>query len=213
MEIAEAWERYAQGRAPRRELNAFGARTWLNWTQYPDHGPDESILGDLRGRTVLELGCGTGCNLAHLSTLGAICTGVDIAPSQRGKAVTRWGHLPGLTFQTAEVTDYLTHTAGPFDVVLSLFGPVWFTDPEQLLPLIRQRLSAGGVLAFSHRPPADGMKQVGNLREAKAVTRWEHSPEQWAAFLASAGFSDSKAEILPPPEGKDTGTLLVRAYA
>lgn len=113
MEVVDAWERYAQGRTPRRDTNASGAKTWLNWTQYADHGPDESILGELQGRTVLELGCGTGCNLAHLSTLGAECIGVDIAPSQREKAVARWGHLPGLTFHTAEVTDYLSRTDGP----------------------------------------------------------------------------------------------------
>ncbi|MBA0051466.1 class I SAM-dependent methyltransferase [Streptomyces sp. AJS327] len=213
MDVVDAWERYAQGRTPRREANASGARTWLNWTQYPDHGPDESILGDLQGRTVLELGCGTGCNLAHLSTLGATCTGVDIAPSQHGKAVARWGHLPGLTFHTAEVTDYLSHTEGPFDVVLSIFGPVWFTDPEQLLPLVRKRLSPGGVLAFSHKPPTAGTQPVGQLREAKAVTRWDYTPEEWSALLASSGYSDIKAEVISPPEGKDVGTLLVRAYA
>ncbi|MEU9624931.1 class I SAM-dependent methyltransferase [Streptomyces sp. NPDC048155] len=213
MEVVDAWERYAQGRTPRRETNASGARTWLNWTQYPDHGPDESILGDLQGRTVLELGCGTGCNLAHLSTLGATCTGADIAPSQRRKAEARWGHLPGLTFHTADATDFLTQAAEPFDVVLSIFGPVWFTDPEQLLPLAHKRLSPGGVLAFSHKPPADDMEPVGTLREAKAVTRWDYSAGEWATLLTSAGFSDVIAEIIPPPEGKDMGTLLVRAYA
>ncbi|WLQ35597.1 class I SAM-dependent methyltransferase [Streptomyces castrisilvae] len=213
MEVVEAWERYAQGRMPRRETNASGAATWLNWTQYPDHGPDESILGELRGRTVLELGCGTGCNLAHLTTLGADCTGVDIAPSQRGKAVARWGRLPGLAFHTAEVTDYLTHTEGSFDVVLSIFGPVWFTDPEQLLPLIHKRLSPGGVLAFSHKPPTAGTRPVGTLREARAVTRWDYSPEEWSRLLASSGYSNLKAEVIPPPGGEDAGTLLVRAYA
>ncbi|MFC8714199.1 class I SAM-dependent methyltransferase [Streptomyces sp. NPDC057197] len=213
MEVVDAWERYTQGRTPRRETNASGADTWLNWTQYPDHGPDESILGGLPGRTVLELGCGTGCNLAHLSTLGATCTGVDIAPSQHEKAVNRWGHLPGLTFRTAEVTDYLSRTDGTFDVVLSIFGPVWFTDPEQLLPLVRKRLSPGGVLAFSHKPPLAGSEPVGTLREARAVTRWDYSPEEWSALLASSGYSDIKAEVISPPEGKDVGTLLVRAYA
>ncbi|MEU3226918.1 class I SAM-dependent methyltransferase [Streptomyces sp. NPDC006976] len=213
MEVVEAWERYAQGRMPRRETNASGAATWLNWTQYPDHGPDESILGELQGRTVLELGCGTGCNLAHLTTLGADCTGVDIAPSQHRKAVARWGRLPGLAFHTAEVTDYLTHTEGSFDVVLSIFGPVWFTDPEQLLPLIHKRLSPGGVLVFSHKPPTAGTRPVGTLREARAVTRWDYSPEEWSRLLASSGYSNLKAEVIPPPGGEDAGTLLVRAYA
>ncbi|WP_411145583.1 hypothetical protein [Streptomyces sp. x-80] len=137
---------------------------------------------------------------------------MDIAPSQHEKAVARWGHLPGLTFHTAEVTDFLTRTAGPFDVVLSIFGPVWFTAPEQFLPLIRKRLSHSGVLAFSHKPPA-GTQPVGPLREAKAVTRWDYSPEEWSAFLTSSRFSDIRAETIAPPEGKGTEALLVRAYA
>lgn len=213
MEVVEAWERYARRRTPRREVNSAGARTWLNWTQYPDHGPDESILGDLQGRTVLELGSGTGCNLAHLSTLGAICTGVDCAPSQYEKAAARWGHLPGLTFHTADVTDYLHKAAEPFDVVLSIFGPVWFTAPDRLLPLIHKRLSHGGVLAFSHKPPGEDTHPVGTLREARAVIRWDHSPEEWSTLLSSAGFSDIKAETIPAPEDKGMGTLLVRACA
>jgi SAM-dependent methyltransferase len=213
MGVVDAWERYARGRTPRRETNASGARTWLNWTQHADHGPDESILGELRRRTVLELGSGTGCNLAHLSTLGAVCTGVDIAPSQRKKAVARWGHLPGLAFHTADVTDFLSHAEGPFDVVLSIFGPVWFTDPEQLLPLIRKRLSSGGVLAFSHKPSAEGMEPVGTLRTAKAVTRWDYGPDEWSALLTDSGYSNPQAEVVSPPEGQDVGTLLVRACA
>ncbi|MFJ2894043.1 class I SAM-dependent methyltransferase [Streptomyces sp. NPDC087218] len=213
MEIVDAWERYARGRTPRRETNASGAGTWLNWTQYPDHGPDESILGELQGRTVLELGCGTGCNLAHLATLGADCIGVDIAPTQRKKAVDRWDHLPGLTFHTAEATDYLTHTEGSFDVVLSIFGPVWFTDPERLLPLVHKRLSPDGMLVFSHRPPTAGIQPVGTLREARAVTRWDYDPAEWSALLTSSGFEYSEAEVIPPPEGQEAGTLLVRACA
>lgn len=213
MDAVAAWERYAAGRTPRRAVNAAGATTWLNWTQYPDHGPDESLLGRVKGRRVLELGCGTGCNLAHLAALGAECVGVDIAPTQRAKAAARWGHLPGLTFHTADTTEYLAGHPGSFDVVLSIFGPVWFADPAMLLPLIRLRLAPGGVLVFSHKPPADGQQPVDTLREARTVTCWDHSPDEWQALLASAGFSDIKAGIIAPPSGERVGTLLVTAHA
>ncbi|WP_371653355.1 MULTISPECIES: class I SAM-dependent methyltransferase [unclassified Streptomyces] len=206
-----AWERYAEGRTPRRAVNSAGATTWLNWTQYPDHGPDESLLGPLHGRRVLELGCGTGCNLAHLATLGAECIGVDIAPGQRRKAEERWGHVPGLTFHTAEATEFLTSSPDSFDAVLSIFGPVWFTDPEQLLPLVRKRLAPGGVLAFSHKPPGDDSEPVGPLREARAVSRWDYSAGEWADLLARTGFTNVTAEIIPPPGSESLGTLLVRA--
>ncbi|MFI0739451.1 class I SAM-dependent methyltransferase [Streptomyces sp. NPDC021100] len=212
MEAATAaWERYAAGRTPRRDRNAAGATTWLNWTQYADHGPDESLIGSVRGRHVLELGSGTGCNLAHLATLGAQCVGVDIAPTQRVKAEARWGHLPHLSFRTAEATDFLAAHPGSFDVVLSIFGPAWFTEPATLLPLVRRTLTTGGVFVFSHKPPQLDPRPGEPLREARAVSRWDLSPREWTSLLASAGFTDITAEVVDPPEGRREGTLVVRA--
>ncbi|MFF4533911.1 class I SAM-dependent methyltransferase [Streptomyces sp. NPDC001407] len=183
----------------------------MNWTQYPDHGPDESLLGPVKGRRVLELGCGTGCNLAHLATLGAECVGVDLSPTRTAKARDRWGDLPGLTFHTAEVTAFLAGRPRAFDVVVSIFGPVWFTDPTTLLPLVRESLTPGGTFAFSHKPPRPGQEPGAVLREARAVSRWDYTGAEWAVRLAAVGFTNITAEVIDPPEGKNGGTLLVRA--
>jgi SAM-dependent methyltransferase len=203
----EAWERYASNSRPRRPVNAAGASTWLNWTQYPDHGPDESLLGELAGRRVLELGSGSGANLAHLATVGADCTGVDLAPSRTRTAVAQWGHLPGLKFVTADAVTYLTAHHEIFDVVCSIFGAVWFTDPAILLPAVRARLRPGGVLAFSHLPAAEVGVVAGPV-----VSKWNYPPERWEAVLADAGFA-AVAKVIPGPADGDIGTLLVRATA
>lgn len=42
------------------------------------------------------------------------------------------------------------------------------------------------------------------------MKRWDHEPGTWAELLLRAGFTDVTAEVVPPPEGKRTGTLLVR---
>lgn len=202
----DAWERYARNTRPRRETNAAGATTWLNWTQYPDHGPDESMLGYLAGASVLELGSGTGSNLAHLATLGARCVGVDIAPSRTATATYTWGSKPGLEFVTADVVDYLTTTARRFDVIYSIFGAVWFTDPAILLPLMRNRMTSDGVFAFS-QVPFTGESATGD----RAIRKWNHPTDQWAHVLTAMGFHDVTAEIVAPPEGCEQETLLVRA--
>ncbi|KWX03193.1 Methyltransferase family protein [Carbonactinospora thermoautotrophica] len=202
----EAWERYTQGRRPRRAVNAFGATTWLNWTQYEDHGPNEAILGDVRGRRVLELGSGSGCNLAHLATLGADCVGVDLAPTQTAKARRRWGHLSNLRFHTGDAVDFLAGTGERFDVVYSIFGATWFVDPDVLLPLVWRRLTPGGVLAFSHLPPADAPP-----RRPGALPRYDYEPDEWAKLLDGHGFVEIGYEIIDPPRGATARTLLVHA--
>ncbi len=206
MSLAVTWDRYAVGSAPRRTVNGKGATTWLNWTQYADHGPDESVLGPVAGRRVLDLGSGSGSNLAHLVTLGAAGQGVDVAPARELVARERWGDLPGLEFRTADATAFLTETDETFDVVLSIFGAVWFVDPDTLLPLIRSRMAPDGILAFSHLPPGgQGLKSAG------AGLRHDRTPDQWRRILTGYGFSDVCVSLIDPPEGRAVGTMLVRA--
>jgi predicted TPR repeat methyltransferase len=204
----EAWERYAEKARPRRLVNAVGATTWLNWTQYADHGPDESVLGDVTGRLVLELGSGSGSNLAHLATLGARCTGVDIAPSRTAAAAQAWGHLPNVQWVTADVVTYLSSTQARFDMVYSIFGAVWFTDPMVLLPLVRAKMTSGGVFAFSHLPATDQ-----NVSVDRVIRKREYPADRWVQRLTAAGFGSATAEVISGPASGRCGTLLVRALA
>jgi len=206
---ADAWERYAANVLPRRGTNAAGATTWLNWTQYPDHGPDESVLGDLRGRTVLELGSGTGSNLAHVATTAAYCVGVDLAPSRTIAARATWGDRPNLKFVTADALNYLTARSMRFDAVYSIFGAVWFTDPRILLPLVRNRMAPGGVFAFSQLPATENPPASPD----RAITKWNYSLDQWARLLTVEGFDSVTTEVILAPAAHQPGTLLVRARA
>jgi SAM-dependent methyltransferase len=203
----EAWEQYASKAQPRRPVNATGASTWLNWTQFPDHGPDETVLGDMAGRRVLELGSGSGSNLAHLATLGAVCTGIDLAPARTRTATEQWGHLSRLDFVTADAVTFLAETADTFDVILSIFGAAWFTDPTALLPLIRKRMNPNAVLVFSHLPAADVAVGPDGV-----VKKWNYPAGQWVELLTAAGFA-ATADVIPPPDDQQVGTLLVRATA
>ncbi|WP_406059294.1 class I SAM-dependent methyltransferase [Streptomyces sp. NBC_01077] len=211
-----AWDVWGASRSGRQDRNAAGADTWFNWTQWPDHGPDEKVLGNLSGARVLDLGCGSGGNLAHLVALGAEAIGVDISPVQAAKARERWPHLD-VRQRTAE--GFLAEATYEFEAVCSVFGAAWFTDPAELLPLVHARLAPGGVYAFSHNPPAlDGcygpqasqMQPPERGSEPLYVKRWDYQPGRWTEMLQQAGFTDVTAEVIAPPEGKRTGTLLGR---
>ncbi|MCZ0980002.1 class I SAM-dependent methyltransferase [Streptomyces diastatochromogenes] len=146
---ADAWDVWGAARPGRKETNAAGASTWFNWTQWPDHGPDASLLGGVSGARVLDLGCGGGGNLAHLVALGAEAVGVDISPVQVAKARER---RPRLDVRQQSAEEFLAADTYEFEAVCSVFGAAWFTDPDELLPLVRARLAPNGVYAFSHSP-------------------------------------------------------------
>lgn len=185
-----------------------GARTWLNWTQYPDHGPDEAVLGPVNGKRVVELGSGAGANLAHLATLGAHCIGVDIAPARAVNATKAWGFLPNLEFITADAASHLAANPGRYDVAYSIFGAVWFTDPELLLPLIHRALIPGGVLAFSQPPAGDEPSPPQQW-----ITQYHLSLGRWEELLTVAGFDQIHSRLIPAPLADKAGTQLIRALA
>ncbi|MER0446405.1 class I SAM-dependent methyltransferase [Streptomyces sp. Edi4] len=206
----ELWDTFAESAKDK----VFGSEPAFCWTQYSGHGPGPELLGD--PASVLEIGCGTGRALAFLAQRGVKATGVDLSPVMVANTSRRWGPL-GARFICAEVLEYLSGSTDTYDAVYSIFGAVWFTPPEKLLPLIAARLNPGGVLVFSH-PPAipgaygpQGMYKGGFAGKAMFSYRYSHTPRTWRNLLLKAGFSDVDATILAAPEPGHIGTLVVRA--
>jgi SAM-dependent methyltransferase len=213
-----AWDTYSKQKPERRPTNAAGDTTWFNWTQYPDHGPGAELLGIAPGAAVLDLGCGKGGNLAHAATLGARAVGVDVSLAQLKAAEARWADS-GLVLHRTDAIRFLEETGEHFDAIYSVFGAAWFTNPEHLLPVIRERLKPGGVFAFSQRPAIEGCYgcQASYITRTEdedplVVKRWDYEPDRWTAILREHGFTVAVARVLPAPPGqRRVGTLLVRA--
>ncbi|WP_245929142.1 class I SAM-dependent methyltransferase [Murinocardiopsis flavida] len=146
-DTASYWDRYAQGmkeQTPQEAVkNAFG------WCQYPGHGPGDELLGD--PMSTLELGFGHGNAVAALAAKGIDATGIDVSPAQYEQALARWGHLTGAHFAQTDAADYLASAERQWEAVYSIWGALWFTDPDILLPLIRNRLrQLGEVGDYGH---------------------------------------------------------------
>ncbi|PJE95642.1 class I SAM-dependent methyltransferase [Streptomyces carminius] len=214
-----AWDAYSQSRTQRRRTNARGETTWFNWTQHPDHGPGAEILRLKPGDSVLDLGCGSGGNLAHLAFLGMRATGVDLSGAQLAKARERWTEVEGMEVHQGDALAFLTTSATRFDAVYSVFGAAYFTDPRLTLPTVRRHLAPGGVFAMSQHPAVDGCYGCqasyiprGADEDPAIVRRWDYPPAIWTALFEEHGFEDVTAAVLPaPPHGRRRiGTLLVR---
>lgn len=191
----------------------------FDWTQYPGHGPGAEILGN--PRHALDLGPAEGKEAAHLAQHGVDVTGVDFSPVQVARARALWEGTPRLSFVHAEACEFLAATTRAFDAIYSVWGVVWFTEPEDLFPLIAQRLNPGGTFAFSQAEPVTdsygpqpmrGKWLEGRNREL-TVLRWQYPPATWADMLKRHGFTGIDARVLPAPRQGDMGTLMVCARA
>jgi SAM-dependent methyltransferase len=125
----------------------------LEWTRQPGTGPSTSILGPLTGRTVVELGYGSGHNLAHLVAVHhAIGFGIDHNPTKISRARDQYGQIPGLTFVQGDAAAVLAAMPpAAADVCLSIFGAFSFSPPRPLLHAAAHALRAGGRLAITLR--------------------------------------------------------------
>src|ERR1700758_1186371 len=70
--------------------------TRFEWTRQLGIGPGIKILGPLTGRVVIEMGCGSGHNLAHPAAVhGSIAIGIDRDPVKITRARGLYGHVAG----------------------------------------------------------------------------------------------------------------------
>ncbi|MBB0243073.1 methyltransferase domain-containing protein [Streptomyces alkaliphilus] len=214
-----AWDAYARRKSPRRRTNARGETTWFNWTQYPDHGPGTEVLAVGSGDHVLDLGCGTGGNAAHLATLGVRAVGVDLSAARLAGARERWADAEGMELHRGDALAFLAAATTPYRAIYSVFGAAYFTEPRLMLPAVHGRLVPGGVFALSQYPPVEGCYGCqasyiprGFDEDPAIVKRWDHPPESWIAMLEEHGFRDVTAGVLPAPARgrRRIGTLLVR---
>jgi SAM-dependent methyltransferase len=139
---------YQRRNAPQIRQQAFtGDITWGIW------GILESrlrVLGDVRGKDVLELGCGGGQWSAALARRGARPVGLDLSERQLEHA-RRLQRSTGISFPLVQGNaERVPLRASCFDIVFADHGAFSFADPDRTVPEAARLLRRGGLLAFSH---------------------------------------------------------------
>ncbi|MEH0442329.1 NUDIX domain-containing protein [Streptomyces sp. B21-102] len=178
--------------------------------ELPAPEPAEAFLGELTGRRVLDLGCGTARRAARLvREHGAVVDAVDPAADAIGRARAAYGSLPGLRLFHAALDAHL-RTAEPYDVIYSA-GGVPSGELRLLAPSLATALAPGGVLCLS--VPDDGPPTVPTT--ARPATP---APGTWETLLAEHGLRVEETATLrtsgpanPPGPAGRTGYRLVRA--
>ena len=145
------WERLSD-RYDRRFAPVLGGAWSMAWGLWRIPESKLRLLGPVRDRDVLELGCGGARWSAALAGRGARAVGIDLSPAQLGKAraVVRRRKRVGLVRGNAEVLPFANAS---FDLVLSDWGAMTFCDPHRTVPEVARVLRPGGSLVFVSSTP------------------------------------------------------------
>ena len=110
------------------------------------------LLPDLKGKRVLDLGCGFGHNCIDFIRRGAACvTGIDISEKMLSVARSESAH-PDIEYINMSMTE-ISRLTGRYDLVYSSLAFHYIEDMPKLMQDIAGLLNKGGILLFSQEHP------------------------------------------------------------
>src|SRR5260221_5701918 len=134
-----------------REIAKAGVYTSgdIEWGPNAFKESDVKALGPLRGKKVLQVGCGGAQFGIALARQGASVTGIDLSREQLRHA-RRNIKASGVDYRLehGNAEDLRRFRTGTFDLVVSDFA-AGFLDLDKLLPEVKRVLKPGGRVALS----------------------------------------------------------------
>ena len=133
------------------------ADLWFGTTALPEYGvlfpteDDLHLFGDIKGKKMLEVCCGSGHSLLYNAERGAgELWGIDLSQKQldnASKLLKENGYSANL--KCAGMEDELDVPKNYFDYVYSIYGIGWTTDLQGTFDKIASYLKKDGVFIFS----------------------------------------------------------------
>ena len=108
-----------------------------------------SLLEKIKGKKVLDLGCGTGIYTKILKRKGAKVQAIDISPKMIEIAKQ---YVRGVDFKIGTVYN-LPYKSGSFDIVLASLVVHYFANLDAAFEEVRRVLKKGGFFIFSSYNP------------------------------------------------------------
>lgn len=160
------------------------ADEWFGVTALPKYGVqfvtenELNLFGDVTGKTMLEIGCGSGHSLKyHADRKAGELWGLDISQKQLENAekfLAENGHWPRLV--CAAMEEECGIPQNHFDMVYSIYAIGWATDLEGVFRRIASYLKKDGVFIFSWKHPLHGCVTV---EEGKLIFEKSYFDEAW----------------------------------
>src|SRR5262245_39831121 len=129
-------------------LERFGA----GWERAVEHADLLSLLPDVTGQRVLDLGCGAGQFARHLASIGAAeVIGIDVSERMLALARSEWAH-PRVTYRR-EAVEHVSFPPGRFELVVSSLVLHYVEDYRGVVARIATWLTPGGHFIYSTEHP------------------------------------------------------------
>ena len=156
---------------------SFGPGTATTPTDIVSYGPDVGteddfrLLGDLKGKRVLELGCGPAQRCIAFARQGATAIGVDFS-SEMIDAAKRLCEREGVRVELrqSDLADLAFLRADSVDLVFSAYALSYGRDLERIFRQAQRVLKAGSPLVFSMRHPVYDVFDDTDVQRAPVVT-------------------------------------------
>jgi SAM-dependent methyltransferase len=180
-----------------------GTRIATDDVHYGPLAPGErelGLLGDVRGKRVLEIGCGGGQNAIALARWGARCTGLDPSAEQLAHA-RRLALEQGVDveFLSGAAQDLSPFSGGSFDIALSSYAFDYVDDLRRAYGEAWRVLRRGGLFVFClshpwfqavgwHLAGDPEAPEIGDYASWPAIEEWnwvfeEGSPVRFRGHL------------------------------
>jgi len=221
------WDRVSAG-YDRRYAKLLGGSHAESWGLFRVPESGLRLLGSVRGKRVLEVGCGAARWSMALARRGARATGIDLSTAQLAKArelVTRAGLPVRLVHGSVEKLPFRSST---FDIVFCDWGAMTFSDPTRSVAECARVLRTGGTFVFATASPLRHIafdlskdRQVRRLvRPYFGQHRVEYEPDSavefhppygvWVDLFRRNGFGVERLVETRPARGQRTKYLSKR---
>lgn len=164
------------------------ADEWFGVTALPQYGVhfvtenELNLFGDVSGKKMLEIGCGSGHSLKyHADRQAEELWGLDMSHKQLENAkryLDEYNYAPKLICSPMEEDCGIPENY--FDIVYSIYAVGWATDLNGLFKRIASYLKKDGVFIFSWKHPLNG---CASLNEEELIIHKSYFDESWESII------------------------------
>lgn len=193
----------------------------LAWGVWSIPESDLRVLGDVRGKDVLELGCGAARWSIGLAKLGAHCVGLDNSEKQLAYA-RQFMKAAGVDFPLVHASaESVPLPDASFDIIFCDHGAMSFTDPMRSVPEVARLLRRGGLFAFNAETPLhfvcydETNDRISSqlhtnyfddrMTDADGSVNFSLPYGEWVGLFHRSGFAiEDLIELRPPADARST---------